>query len=72
MATAGVKGKIGRPAWSLKIEHLRHARKLNQAEFGAQLGLSAMAVSRWERGVAEPHGEVYVRLGNLALAQLNH
>jgi SOS-response transcriptional repressor LexA len=61
-----VKGKIGRPAWSLKIEHLRHIRKLNQAEFGAQLGLSAMAVSRWERGVAEPHGEVYVRLGNLA------
>jgi SOS-response transcriptional repressor LexA len=60
------KRKLSRPVWSLKIEHLRHGRKLNQAEFGAQLGLSAMAVSRWERGVAEPHGEVYIRLGNLA------
>ncbi len=66
MTISGMNRKFGRPAWSLKIEHLRHARKLNQAEFGAQLGLSAMAVSRWERGVAEPHGEVYVRLGNLA------
>lgn len=60
------KSKPSRPAWSLKIEHLRHNRKLNQAEFGAQIGLSAMAVSRWERGVAEPHGEVYIRLGNLS------
>jgi SOS-response transcriptional repressor LexA len=60
------KGKPSRPAWSVKIEHLRQSRKLNQAEFGAQIGLSAMAVSRWERGVAEPHGEVYIRLGNLS------
>jgi SOS-response transcriptional repressor LexA/DNA-binding XRE family transcriptional regulator len=66
MRNRGSKGKFIRPTWSLKIEHLRHSRKLNQAEFGAQLGLSAMAVSRWERGVAEPHGEIYVRLGNLA------
>lgn len=66
MTNRASRGKFGRPSWSLKIEHLRHSRKLNQAEFGAQLGLSAMAVSRWERGVAEPHGEIYVRLGNLA------
>ncbi|MGA7295030.1 MAG: LexA family transcriptional regulator [Terriglobales bacterium] len=61
-----MNNKFGRPSWSLKIETLRHGRKLNQAEFGAQLGISAMAVSRWERGVAEPSGEIYIRLGNLA------
>jgi transcriptional regulator with XRE-family HTH domain len=60
------KSKFGRPAWLLKIETLRRSRQLNQSEFGAQLGLSAMAVSRWERGVAQPPGEVYIRLGNLA------
>jgi transcriptional regulator with XRE-family HTH domain len=52
--------------WSLKIESLRQGRKLSQADFGRQLGVSAMAVSRWERGVAEPTGETYIRLGNLA------
>lgn len=29
-----------------------------------------MAVSRWERGVAEPTGDTYIRLGNLAEAPL--
>ncbi len=52
--------------WSIKIEEVRHSRKLSQAEFGDQLGVSAMAVSRWERGVAEPSGETYILLGNLA------
>ena len=52
--------------WSLKIEGARRGRKLSQAEFGRLLGVSAMAVSRWERGVAEPPGETYIRLGNLA------
>ena len=36
----------------------------------AGLGVSAMALSRWERGVAEPTGETYIRLGNLADAPL--
>jgi SOS-response transcriptional repressor LexA/DNA-binding XRE family transcriptional regulator len=54
------------PEWSLKIEGLRRSRGLNQADFGLQLGVSAMAVSRWERGVAEPPGETYIRLGNMA------
>ncbi len=54
------------PEWSLKVEGIRRGRKLSQAEFGAQLGVSAMAISRWERGVAEPAGETYIRLGNLA------
>jgi len=54
------------PEWSLKIESVRHGRGLSQADFGRQVGVSAMAVSRWERGVAEPAGETYIRLGNLA------
>src|SRR5579885_3565810 len=54
------------PEWSLTIEGVRRSRKLSQADFGAQLGVSAMAVSRWERGVAEPAGETYIRLGNFA------
>lgn len=54
------------PEWSLKIEGLRRNRQLSQAGFGSQVGVSAMAVSRWERGVAEPSGEIYIRLGNLA------
>ena len=66
MTVRTAKNKSGRPAWSLKIENLRRGRQLNQAEFGSQLGISAMAVSRWERGVAEPSGEIYIRLGNLA------
>lgn len=52
--------------WSVKVEGLRRGRKLSQADFGAQLGVSAMTVSRWERGVAEPGGETYIRLGNMA------
>jgi SOS-response transcriptional repressor LexA len=60
------RNQVALPAWSLKIENLRRSRHYNQAEFGAQLGISAMAVSRWERGVAAPSGEIYIRLGNLA------
>ena len=59
------KAKVVPPDWSLKIEGLRRGRKLSQAEFGAKLGSSAMAISRWERGVAEPSGAMYIRLGNL-------
>lgn len=57
---------IESPEWSSKIEGVRRNRKLSQAEFGGQLGVSAMTVSRWERGVAEPSGETYIRLGNIA------
>jgi SOS-response transcriptional repressor LexA len=58
--------KLVPPDWSLKIENFRHNLALSQVELGAQLGVSAMAVSRWERGVAEPSGETYIRLGNIA------
>jgi DNA-binding transcriptional regulator YiaG len=49
---------------------MRQTRKLSQEGFGNRVGVSAMAVSRWERGVAEPTGETYILLGNLADAPL--
>jgi SOS-response transcriptional repressor LexA len=60
------KSPVVPPEWSLRIEGLRRNRQISQAAFGGQLGVSAMAVSRWERGVSEPSGEIYIRLGNLA------
>ncbi len=54
------------PQWAEKIGQFRVRLNLSQAELGARLRYSAMAVSRWERGVLEPTAEVYIRLGNLA------
>jgi transcriptional regulator with XRE-family HTH domain len=64
------KSEIDVPEWARKIEEMRQTRKLSQEGFGSRVGVSAMAVSRWERGVAEPTGETYIRLGNLADAPL--
>ena len=57
------------PEWSLKVEGLRRSRRMSQSAFGAHFGVSAMAVSRWERGVAQPSGTIYIQLGNLAVAE---
>jgi phage repressor protein C with HTH and peptisase S24 domain/DNA-binding XRE family transcriptional regulator len=54
------------PEWSQKLESVRRGLNLSQHAFGKRLGLSAMAVSRWERGAAEPSGNVYLKLGNIA------
>src|ERR1700751_1564999 len=54
------------PEWSRKILAFRQARKLTQSELGKRLKTSAMAVSRWERGDAEPPADAYIRLGNIA------
>jgi phage repressor protein C with HTH and peptisase S24 domain len=52
--------------WSRAIEKLRRSLKLSQAELGKRLETSAMAVSRWERGEAQPPADGYIRLGKLA------
>jgi len=52
--------------WSRAIEGLRRSLKLSQAELGNRLETSAMAVSRWERGEAQPPADAYIRLGKLA------
>ena len=54
------------PDWSRKILAFRQALKLTQGELGKRLRTSAMAVSRWERGDAEPPADAYIRLGNIA------
>jgi len=54
------------PEWSNKVKCLRESLKLSQSEFGQKLGVSAMSLSRWERGTVEPPEGAYIRLGNLA------
>lgn len=61
--------KVGvptRPEWANKILELRDRLHLNQTAFGHKLQSSAMAVSRWERGVQEPPSHRYIEIGNLA------
>jgi transcriptional regulator with XRE-family HTH domain len=54
------------PEWSASIERFRHALKLSQHELGKRLNTSAMAISRWKSGNAEPAADAYIKLGNLA------
>ncbi len=61
-----VKLKLARPEWALRIEKLRDRLNLSQTEFARKLNVSAMAVSRWERGVNEPPANSYIALGKLA------
>jgi SOS-response transcriptional repressor LexA/DNA-binding XRE family transcriptional regulator len=51
--------------WPARIIGLRRRMGVNQSELGKQLNSSAMAVSRWERGVQEPPARVYIQLGNI-------
>jgi len=55
-----------RPEWALEIERLRGRLNLSQAGLAKILNVSAMAPSRWERGINEPTGEIYIQLGRLA------
>ena len=49
-----------------RIKNLRNFLRISQAELGARLGASAMAISRWERGEAEPSGRGLLKLGILS------
>lgn len=51
--------------WAARINALRRRLKISQSELGKQMNSSAMAVSRWERGIQEPPANVYIQLGNL-------
>src|SRR6202171_6200466 len=48
-----------------RIIALRRRMSVSQSELGKQLNSSAMAVSRWERGVQEPPANIYIQLGNI-------
>jgi SOS-response transcriptional repressor LexA len=54
------------PEWAEQIEKLRGRLGLSQAKLGQQLQYSAMAISRWERGLQEPPADCYIKLGDLA------
>src|SRR6202163_2462833 len=54
------------PEWAEKIEQLRQRLNLSQSRLGQQLQYSAMAISRWERGLQEPPADCYIKLGDLA------
>jgi DNA-binding XRE family transcriptional regulator len=58
--------KLAKPSWATRIEKLRGRLSLSQTEFANRLGVSAMAVSRWERGINEPPAKCYVMIGKLA------
>lgn len=59
-------GDSGKREWMQKIFGLRRGLGLSQTTFGQRLHMSAMAISRWERGTQEPTAESYIDLGNLA------
>jgi phage repressor protein C with HTH and peptisase S24 domain len=64
--TRAISKKSAVPAWAKRIERLRTRLKMNQARLGEELQYSAMAVSRWERGLQEPPADAYIKLGRLA------
>ncbi|HUQ50016.1 MAG TPA: XRE family transcriptional regulator [Terriglobales bacterium] len=55
----------GRPDWAKKIEEMRERLDLSQAALAKKLNVSAMAPSRWERGINRPPSSVFLRLGKL-------
>lgn len=48
-----------------RIKQRRKELKLTQAQVGAHLGLSASAITQWERGVTRPNGENLLRLAQI-------
>src|SRR5260370_26000729 len=48
------------------MEQIRDRLDLSQSRLGQQLQYSAMAISRWERGLQEPPADCYIKLGDLA------
>jgi len=52
--------------WAKCIAALRKKMDYTQTELADRLGVTAMTVSRWERGLVEPTASGYIGLGNLA------
>ncbi len=66
MAKYGTLRDGHRPEWAARIERLRDRLGFSQTELAHKLHVSAMAISRWERGVNEPPADAYIVLGKLA------
>jgi transcriptional regulator with XRE-family HTH domain len=60
------RGLMKLPGWARKVKALRISNGHSQSEFGDKCSVSAMTVSRWERGEQEPTARQYVELGNLS------
>ena len=60
------RNKTKRPEWADRLEALRQKQGLSQAALAKKLNVSAMAPSRWERGVHEPPAAVFLQLGKIA------
>jgi len=54
------------PEWAKTVVRLRKQLGFHQATFGNTFHCSAMAVSRWERGISEPRSHTYIEMGNAA------
>jgi SOS-response transcriptional repressor LexA len=54
-----------RPEWADRLERLRQTLGISQAGLAKRLNVSAMAPSRWERGINEPPAEIYIQLGKM-------
>ncbi|MGZ4788742.1 MAG: helix-turn-helix transcriptional regulator [Terriglobales bacterium] len=52
--------------WARNIASLRSRLEMTQTELADRLGVTAMTISRWERGLVEPTASGYISLGNLA------
>src|SRR5229473_2868737 len=61
-----IRKSIPQPEWAKSVVRLRAGLVLNQGAFGHAFHCSAMAVSRWERGVSEPQSHIYIEKGRLA------
>jgi transcriptional regulator with XRE-family HTH domain len=55
--------------WAKCIAELRKRLEMTQTELAERLGVTAMTVSRWERGLVEPTASGYIGLGNLSDAK---
>ncbi len=61
-----VGGRQGNSEWARSIADLRRKLQMTQTELVEKVGVTAMTVSRWERGLVEPTASGYISLGNMA------
>jgi transcriptional regulator with XRE-family HTH domain len=59
-------GRQGNLEWAKNIADLRRTLQMTQTQLASEVGVTAMTVSRWERGLVEPTASGYIALGNLA------
>jgi len=58
------------PHYPALVERLRRELGITQTSLAQRLRVSAMSVSRWERGVQEPSSQMFVKLGTLATGEM--